>query len=131
MLSTRGTNCSIDLKKQGTLESFQAALTAQAARAELGTLEDELVRDLFISKMKNTVSQDTLTFETFTLDEILKRALKFEQSNQTTQAFQKSHAVTANAGLFSGSKIKTKQEPIMVVGNRGQNNRRPITDSIN
>ena len=33
-----------------TLEAFHAALTAQAARAELGTLESELVRDLFISK---------------------------------------------------------------------------------
>ena len=35
-----------------SLETFHAALTAQAAKAELGTLEDELVRDLFISKMK-------------------------------------------------------------------------------
>ena len=31
-----------------TLESFHAALTAQAATAELGGLEEELVRDLFI-----------------------------------------------------------------------------------
>ena len=36
-----------------TLEAFHAALTAQAATAELGTLE--LVRGLFISKMKNVV----------------------------------------------------------------------------
>ena len=49
-----------------TLEFSQATLTAQAARAELGILEDELVRDLVISKMKNTVLQDTLTFEAFT-----------------------------------------------------------------
>ena len=35
-----------------TLESFHAALTAQAATAELGGLEEELVRDLFISRMK-------------------------------------------------------------------------------
>ena len=48
-----------------SLEVFHAALTAQAAKAELGTLEDELVRDLFISKMKIVVLQDTLTFETF------------------------------------------------------------------
>ena len=37
-----------------TLESFHAALTAQAATAELGGLEEELVRDLFISRMKKT-----------------------------------------------------------------------------
>ena len=49
-----------------TLESFHAALTVQAAKAELGGLEEELVRDLFISRMRNVVLQDTLTFETFT-----------------------------------------------------------------
>ena len=64
-----------------TLESFHAALTAQAATAELGGLEEELVRHLFISRMKKkTVLQDTLTFETLTPGEVLKRAIKFEQS---------------------------------------------------
>ena len=48
-----------------TLESFHAALTAQAATAELGVLEEELMRDLFISRMKNTVLQDTMTFQKF------------------------------------------------------------------
>ena len=69
------------------LESFHAALTAQAAKADLGALEEELVRDLFISRMKNVVPQDTLTFETFSPEEVLKRAIKFEHSKQTTQAF--------------------------------------------
>ena len=104
-----------------TLESFDAALTAQAATAELGGLEEELVRDLFISRMKNTVLQDTLTFETFTPDEVLKRAIKFEQSKQTTQAFQKSAAgssigtklfepqtkINRNQSWRLGTKIKT------------------------
>ena len=58
-----------------TLEAFHAALTAQAAKAELGTLEDELVRDLLISKMKNAVMHDTLTFETFSAGEVLKRVV--------------------------------------------------------
>ena len=80
-----------------TLEAFHAALTAQAARAQLETLEDELVRNLFISKMKNMALQDTLTFEAFTPGEVLKRALKFEQSKQTTQAFQKLNTMTAGA----------------------------------
>ena len=56
-----------------TLEAFHADLTAQTAKAELEPLEDELVCDLFISKMKNVALQDTLTFETFTPDEVLKR----------------------------------------------------------
>ena len=54
-----------------TLESFHAALTAQAAKEELGGLEEELVRDLFISRMRNVVLQDTLTFETFSPEEVL------------------------------------------------------------
>ena len=91
-----------------TLEFFHAVLTAQAATAELGGLEEELVRDLFISRIKNTALQDTLTFETFAPDEVLKRAIKFEQSKQTTQAFQKSVGGSSSGGQFSGSRIKIK-----------------------
>ena len=60
-----------------TLESFHVALTAQAATAELGGLEEELVRDLFISRLKSFALQDILTFKTFAPDEVLKRAIKF------------------------------------------------------
>ena len=73
-----------------TLEAFHAALNAQAAKAELGTLEDELVRDFFISKMKNVVLQDTLTFETFSPQEVLKRALKFNKANKQLRHFKNS-----------------------------------------
>ena len=68
-----------------SLEAFHAALTAQAAKSALDTLEDELVRDLFISKIRNPALQDTLTFETLSPDEVLKRAIKFEQSKQSTR----------------------------------------------
>ena len=72
-----------------SLGAFHTALTAQAARAELGTLEDELVRDLFISKMKNVVLQDTLTFETFSPEEVLKRALNLNKVNRQLRHFRK------------------------------------------
>ena len=107
-----------------TLESFHAALTAQAAKAKLGGLEEELVRDLFISRMRNVVLQDTLTFETISPEEVLKRAIKFEQSKETTQAFQKSSTSTNNSGLFSNSQKKIKQEPVMAIGNKGYNSKR-------
>ena len=107
-----------------TLESFHAALTAQADTAELSGLEEELVRDLFISRMKNTALQDTLTFETFTPDEVLKRAIKFEQSRQTTQAFQISGNGSTGVGQVRETQIKLKQEPIMAVGNKNSNYRR-------
>ena len=107
-----------------TLESFHAGLTAQAATAELGGLEEELVRDLYISRTKNTALQDTLTFETFTPDEVLKRAIKFEQSKQTTQAFQKSGNGSRGVDQLRETQIKIKQEPIMAVGNKSSNYRR-------
>ena len=79
-------------------------------------------------KMKNTVLQDTLTFETFTPDEVLKRTLKFEQSKQTTQAFQKSNTIAAVASQIHGTTMKIKQEPTMNVGNKGTNSRRQPRD---
>ena len=111
-----------------SLESFHAALTAQAAKSALNTLEDELVRDLFISKMRSPALQDTLTFETLPPEEVLKRAIKFEQSKQSTQAFQKTTLGTAQAKTQSGPQIKIKQEPILVVGNRNQNTRKPYRE---
>ena len=100
-----------------SLEAFHAALTAQAAKSALDTLVDEVVRDLFISKMRSPALQDTLTFGTLPPDEVLKYAIKFEQSKQSTQAV-----------THSSSQIKIKQEPIMAVGNRNQNNKRPYPD---
>ena len=78
--------------------------------------------------MKNVVLQDTLTFETFSPEEVLKRALKFEQSKQTTQAFQKANSPTANAGQIHGT-MKIKQEPIMNIGNKNDNGRRQSSNT--
>ena len=74
--------------------------------------------------MKNVDLQDTLTFETFSPEEVLKRAIKFEHRKQTTQAFQKSSSSTNNSGLFSNSQLQIKQEPIMAIGNKGYNSKR-------
>ena len=103
-----------------SLEAFYAALTAQAARSELGTLESEIVRDLFISKMKNMTLQDTLKFETLDPEEVLKRAIKFEHSKLTTMAFQKTNAAATGGtsnNYTSGKRIKQKQKPVMAVRN--------------
>ena len=113
-----------------TLESFHAALTAQAATIELGGLLEELVRDLFKSRMKNTALQDTLTFETSTPDEVLKRAIKFEQNKQTTQAFQKSVVGSSKGEKIFEPQTKIKQKPIMADGNKNQNYKRPNRDQI-
>ena len=36
-----------------SLEAFHPALTAEVAQSDFGTLENEIVCNLFISKMKN------------------------------------------------------------------------------
>ena len=36
-----------------SMECFHAALSEQATKCELGTFEEDLVRDLFIARMKN------------------------------------------------------------------------------
>ena len=85
-------------QEQGELlEAFHTALTAKAVRSELGTLEDEIVRDLVFLKTKNMTLQDTPTFETLAPVDVLKRALKLENSKLTTLAFQKTNAA-ATAG---------------------------------
>ena len=107
------------MKESGeSLEAYHAALTAQAARSELGTLENEIVCDLFISKMKNMTLQDTLTFETLDPEEVLKRAIKFEHSKLTTMAFQKTNpAATGGTSNNYTSGVRIKQEPVMAVRN--------------
>ena len=80
--------------------------------------------------MKNTTLQDTLTFETFTPDEVLKRAIKFEQSKQTTQAFQKSVVGSSMGGGLFEPQTKIKQEPFMAVGNKNQNYKRSNRDQF-
>ena len=83
------------------VEEFHAALTAQADSSERETLEGEIVRDLFISKMKYMTLQDTLTFETLEPEEALKRAIKFKHSKPTTMAFQKTNAAATVAASTS------------------------------
>ena len=101
-----------------SLEAFHAALTAQAARSELGTLESEIVRDLLISKMKNMTLQDTLTFETLDSEEVLKRAIKFKHSKLTTMAFQKTNAATTGGTSNNyNSGVRVKQETVIAIRN--------------
>ena len=101
-----------------SLEAFHAALTAQAARSELGTLESEIVRDLFISKTKNMTLQDALTFEALDPEEVLLRAINFEHSKLTTMAFQKTNAAaTGGTSNNYNSGVRLKQAPVMAVRN--------------
>ena len=122
------------MQEQGeTLEAFQAEITAQAARSEL---ENEIVRDLFIYKMKNRALQDTPTFETLAPEQVPKRVTKFEHSKLTTMAFKKANSATvAGKSTSHKSGVKIKQEPILTMRSsngstrkhpfKSENNKRP------
>ena len=86
------------------LQAFHAALSALAARSELGTLEDELVRDLVILRMKNVNLQDTLNFGTLTTEEVMKRIIKFKDSKKKKQ--QK--LVWSRNNIKFGKEVKTR-----------------------
>ena len=107
------------MQKPGvSLKAIHAALTAHAAQSELENLEKEIVRDLFISKMKNMTLQDTLTFETLEPEEVLERAIKLEHSKLTTMAFQKTKAAkVAGTSTNYTSGVKMNQKPVMAVRN--------------
>ena len=101
-----------------SLDAFHAALTAQAARSELGTMKSDIVHELFISKMKKMTLQDTLTFETLDPEELLKRAIKSEHSKLSTLIFQKTNAAaTVGTGNNYNSGMRRKQEQVMAVRN--------------
>ena len=54
------------LEQEKTPEALDAALTTLAARLELETFEDELVRDLFIERFWKITLQEAVIFETVT-----------------------------------------------------------------
>ena len=68
--------------------------------------------------MKTMTLQETLTFETLDAEAVLKRAVKFEHSELTTMAFQKTGAAaTVRAGNNYNSGVRNKQDPVMAVRN--------------
>ena len=84
------------------LNAFHATAKAQAARSQLGTLEDEIVGDLFISGKKNVMLQDTPTIETIDPDEILNKVTKIEHSSQVTMACQQEIQFCQSRYFFNG-----------------------------
>ena len=81
--------------------------------------------EIYSFRRRKTQLKDTLTFELFTPDEVLKGALTIEKIKQTLHAFQKSQVNTLTEGYLSGSQIKPKHEPIMAVINKGQTKKLP------
>ena len=57
----------------------------------------------------------------------MKREL-YSSNKANTQAFQMSNGLTATAGHYTGNQIKIKEDHIMAVVNKGQNNKTQYRD---
>ena len=98
-------------KNNESLESFHAALTEQASKCELGTLEEELVRDLFIAKMKEDDLKTKFIMEKTSCKKVLEEVILFERGTSATETFN------------SMTYPSVKQEPTFAIGSRGKFNR--------
>ena len=75
------------------MEHFHAALSEQAAKCSLGTLEEELIKDLFVAKMNDADLQRKFIMKKTEPKKVLEEIVLFERGTTTTQNFQK---VTSN-----------------------------------
>ena len=62
-------------KEEESLKSFYAELSGMAARCNLGTQEQKMVRDICIFNMRNRDAQNELCRETITPEEALRIAM--------------------------------------------------------
>ena len=82
--------------------------------SELVTLEQEFVRDLFLSIMRNARLQDAITVETLSPEEVLKRAIK-QQTNNASVTKDLFFLLQGQFPHRHNPTSKIKQEPIAAV----------------
>ena len=82
-------------KGQERLSDFYGALAEQATKCELGALEKDLVKDLFIARMqKHTDLQKKFIMEKTTSDKILQEIVLYERGVDTSASF---HTTSTNS----------------------------------
>ena len=96
-----------NMKQGETMEHFHAALSEQAAKCNLGTLEEELIKDLFVAKMNDADLQRKFIMKKTEPKKVLEEIVLFERGTTTTQNFQKVHShqikTEPNFAIDSGS----------------------------
>ena len=65
-----------------SLEQFHSVLSGLAARCNFGTLEDRILRDVFIVNMNNREAQKELWRSTKTPEKVYRIALSYERGNK-------------------------------------------------
>ena len=71
----------IKQRKQRTVEQFHLALRELAEHCNLGGIEDELIRDLFLTNMYDQESQKELLKETLDPEKASEKAMAIEMGN--------------------------------------------------
>ena len=116
-------------KEKESLESFyrqrcpaRAELSGMAVRCNLGTQEQEMVREIFIFNMRNRDEQNELCRETKTPEEALRIAMSYERGDKYAKTYKGSApGSTGTAYTTPGGSLRIKTEPISNIrGSRGR-----------
>ena len=106
-----------------SLEQFHSVLSGLAARCNFGTLEDRILRDVFIVNMNNRDAQKELCRSTKTPEEVYRIALSYERGNKYASSYVATGSVGAQGSTSGGGGIQIKSEPVGIIRGGYRNNR--------
>ena len=106
-----------------SLEQFHSVLSGLAARCNFGTLEDRILRDVFIVNMNNREAQKELCRSTKTSEEIYRIALSYERRNKYASSYVVTGPLGAKGSTSGGGGIQIKSEPVGIIRGGYRNNR--------
>ena len=105
------------------LEQFHSVLSGLAARCNFWTLEDRILRDVFIVNMINREAQKELCRSTKTPEEVYRIALSYERGNKYATSYVATGPVGAQGSSSGGGGIQIKSEPVGTIRGGYRNNR--------
>ena len=98
-----------------SLEQFHSVLSGLAARCNFGTLEDRILRDVFIVNMNNRDAQKELCRSTKTPEEVYRIALSYERGNKYASSYVATGSLWAQGSTSGGGGIQIKSEPVGII----------------
>ena len=98
-----------------SLEQFHSILSGLAARCNFGTLEDRILRDVFIVNMNNREAHKELCRSTKTPEEVYRIALSYERGNKYASSYVATGSVGAQGSSSRCGGIQIKSEPVGII----------------
>ena len=111
------------MKHMKHMKQFHSVLSGLAARCNFGTLEDRILRDVFIVNMNNRDAQKELCRSTKTPEEVYRIALSYERGNKYASSYVATGPVGAPGSSSGGGGIQIKSEPVGIIRGGYRNNR--------